>query len=291
MRLETFGQSVCHMISRRSALSWLGVSAAGASALNAFPAFAKARPVSRMRVLSLESFCVSDAGPVTHLRSYIADALLPCMKQMRASPRMCLEGIVAPHTPQTLLLAVYSSFSEMLEERARIASDPRVLRARAEIESAQVLDDVRSHLLIGSEESVRFPAQSALVKSGLFEVRTWHAPAWLEGPPSEVSSVLNRIGIHPIVAGATAAGEHLPRFTYIVPFDSLVARQQAWTRLDGDAQWMEMQRESIIRYGSGARRNSNRRERPSSRARRTRCFQFAYQRAAHDVCQQRRVAR
>lgn len=239
------------MISRRSALSWLGVSAAGAGALNAFPAFAKTRPASAMRVISLESFCVTDAGQAAHLRSYIADALLPCMDESCNRPRMCLEAVVAPHTPQTLLLAVYSSFNEMLEVRTRISSDPRVRRAWSGMESAQVLDDVRSHVLISSEESVRFPEEAAIVKSGLFEVRTWHAPSWREGPPPDVSSVLNRIGIRPIVAGATAAGEHLPRFIYVVPFDSLAARQQAWAKLDGDAQWREMQRESISSCGSG----------------------------------------
>ena len=241
------------MISRRSALSWLGLSAAGAGALNAFSAFAKTRPANGKRVISLESFCVTDTSQVTHLRSYIADALLPCMEQLRNSPKMCLEAIVAPHTPQTLLLSVYPGFNEMLEERARIASDPRVSRARKEIETSQVLADVRSQVLVASEESVRLPAESAFAKSGLFEVRTWHAPAWREGPSPEVGSVLTRIGIHPIVGGATAAGEHLPRFTYVVPFDSLAARQQAWARLDGDTQWTEMQRESITRYGSGVR--------------------------------------
>lgn len=241
------------MISRRSALSWLGVSAAGAGALNAFRAFAKTRPANGTRVIASESFCVTDAGQMTYLRSYIADALLPSMAQLRNIPRMCLEAIVAPHTPQTLLLAVYPGFNEMLEVRTRIASDPRISCARAEIESSQVLDDVRSDVLIVSEESARFPAESAFDKSALFEVRTWHAPAWREGPPPEVCSVLSRIGIHPIVAGATAAGEHLPRFTYVLPFDSLAARQHAWARLDGDAQWAEMQRESITRYGSGVR--------------------------------------
>ena len=240
------------MISRRSALSWLGMSAAG-TAFNAFSAFAKTRPANGTRVIASESFCVTDAGQATHLRSYIADALLPCMEQLCDSPRICLEAIVAPHAPQTLLLAVYPSFNEMLEVRTRIASDPRVNCARAEIESSQVFDDVRSDVLIVNEESVRFPEESAFAKSALFEVRTWHAPGWREGPPPEVSSVLSRNGIHPIVAGATAAGEHLPRFTYMVPFDSLAARQQAWARLDGDVQWTKMQRESITRYGSGVR--------------------------------------
>src|SRR5579864_1670834 len=251
---KTFGERRVHMISRRSALYWLGVSAGGAGALNTFPAFAKnTRPENGTRVIACESFCVTDAGQASHLRSYIAEVLLPCMDQLRNSPQMCLEAVVAPHTPQTLLLTVYSGFNEMLEQRARIASDPSVCRAWAGIESAQVLDDVRSHVLIVNEQSVRFPAASASVKSGLFEVRTWHAPAWRGGPAPEVSSVLRRLGIDPIVAGATVAGEHLPRFTYVVPFESLAARQHAWDRLDGDAQWMEMQRESITRFGSGAR--------------------------------------
>jgi hypothetical protein len=230
------------------------MSASGAGALNTFSAFAKTkRPGNGTRVISFESFCVTNADQLLHLRSYIADTLLPCMDQLSNTPRMCLEAIVAPHTPQTLMLTVYTSFNEMLDVRARIASDTRVRRACAGIESAQVLDDVRAHALIVSEELVRFPAESAFVKSGLFEVRTWHAPAWRGELAPKVSSVLSRIGVDPIVAGATVAGEHLPRFTYVVPFDSLASRQQAWARLDEDAQWMEMQRESITRFGSGVR--------------------------------------
>src|SRR6478609_12088578 len=181
------------MISRRSALYWLGVSAGGAGALNTFSAFAKnKRPESGTRVIACESFCVSDAGQVPHLRSYIGDTLLPCMGQSRNTPRMCLEAIVAPHTPQTLLLTVYSSFDEMLKERARIASDSRVRRAWAGIESAQVLDDVRSQVLMVNAESVRLP-EPAVAKPRLFEVRTWHAPAWRGGAAPEVGSVLSRI--------------------------------------------------------------------------------------------------
>jgi len=240
------------MISRRSVLCWLGVSAGGAGALNTFSFAKNTRPENGTRVIACESFCVTNPDQVPLLRSYIADTLLPCMRQSHNVPRMCLEAVVAPHVPQTLLLTVYSGFDEMLQVRARIASDSRVRRAWAGIESAQVLDDVRSQVLMVNAESVRLP-DSAMAKSGLFEVRTWHAPAWRGGAAPEVSSVLRRIGVDPIVAGATVAGEHLPRFTYVVPFDDMAARRQAWARLDEDAQWMEMQRESMNRFGSGAR--------------------------------------
>jgi len=240
------------MISRRSVLCWLGVSAGGAGALNTFSFAKNTRPENGTRVIACESFCVTNPDQVPLLRSYIADTLLPCMDQSHNVPRMCLEAVVAPHVPQTLLLTVYSGFDEMLQVRARIASDPHIRRAWAGIESAQVLDDVRSQVLMVNAESVRLP-DSAMAKSGLFEVRTWHAPAWRGGAAPEVSSVLRRIGVDPIVAGATVAGEHLPRFTYVVPFDDMAARRLAWARLDEDAQWMEMQRESITRFGSGAR--------------------------------------
>ena len=242
------------MITRRSALYWLGVSAGGAGALNSLSAFAKnTRSENGTRAIACQSFCVTDAGQAQHLRSYISETLLPCMDQLRNSPKMCLEAVVAPHTPQTLLLTVYSSLDEMLEERARIAADARIRRAWAQIESAQVLDDVRTQVLIVNQGSVRFPAERASVNSRLFEVRTWHAPAWRGGQAPEVGSALSRIGLDPIVAGATVAGEHLPRFTYVFPFESLITRQQTWARLDADAQWKEMQRESIARFGSSAR--------------------------------------
>jgi hypothetical protein len=157
-----------------------------------------------------------------------------------------MDAVVAPHTPQAALLAVFSSFDEMLEVRASLASSPRVRQARAELESARVLADVRSQVLVASRESLQFPADLKFIQTGVFEVRSYDAPAWHEGPPTRVITVLGRAGIHPIVNAATAAGEHIPRFTYVIPFASLAEREQAWTRLDADPEWIALHRESAV---------------------------------------------
>ena len=162
----------------------------------------------------------------------------------RLCPSVCLDAIVAPHTPQAVVLAVFSSFDEMLETRARLASSPGVRKARAELESARVLEEVRSQVLVVSQESLRFPADLKPLHTGVFEVRSYDAPAWHGGEPAGVVAVLRRAGIHPIINAATAAGEHIPRFTYVIPFASLAAREQAWTRLEHDADWIELQQES-----------------------------------------------
>jgi len=242
------------MISRRALLSWLGASA-GACAVSAgspLSAVTSARSAPGTRVLNLESFCIAhgnqnqNQNQDARLYAYLADTLLPRMHELYEGPGLCLHAIVAPHTPQAVLLTAFSSFDEMLETRARLASSPGIRQARAELESARVLEEVRSQVLVVSQESLRFPADLKSFQTGVFEVRSYDAPAWHEGEPAGVVAALRRAGIHPIVNAATAAGEHIPRFTYVIPFASLAAREQAWTRLDADPEWIDMQRESAV---------------------------------------------
>jgi hypothetical protein len=40
-----------------------------------------------------------------------------------------------------------------------------------------------------------------------------------------------------LILTASAAGEHLPPFTYLVSFENLAARQEAWAKLDADSAW------------------------------------------------------
>jgi hypothetical protein len=184
------------------------------------------------------------------LHAYLGGALLPFMNEIHSHPKIFLDAIVAPHMPQAILLAVFSSFDEMLDIRGRIANHPGVRQARADLESANVLDEVRSQVLIAPQDSLRFPADSNRLKTGVFELRSYHAPAWHGGPPARVNAVFSRAGIRPILNASTAASEHTPRFSYLIPFESLAARQEAWARLDADAEWIDMQGESIARHGS-----------------------------------------
>jgi len=94
---------------------------------------------------------------------------------------------------------------------------------------------------------LRIPVDADRLKDGIVEVRCYDAPAWHGAPPPQVASAFRRAGIYPIVSAAVAASEHMPRFTYVIPFESLAARQDAWARLDFDPEWIEMQREHAKR--------------------------------------------
>jgi hypothetical protein len=194
----------------------------------------------------LESFCIAHGKHGAPVHAYLAETLLPRMDEIHQGARLCLDAIVAPHTPQTAVLAVFSSFDEMLDVRARLAASPRIRQARTELESARVLAEVRSQVLVVGQESLRFPAELKSFPDGVLEVRSYDAPAWHDGQPVRVMAALGRAGIHPIVNAATAAGEHMPRFTYVIPFANLAAREQAWATLDADPEWIDMQQESAV---------------------------------------------
>src|SRR5215472_11110070 len=165
------------MISRRVLLSLLGASA-GACAVSAgspLSAVTGARSPKGTGVVNLESFCIAHGNHDRRVHAYLADTLLPRMDEIHVGPRLCLDAIVAPHTPQAALLTVFSSFDEMLDIRARLASSSRIRQARADLESARVLHEVRSQVLVVSQQSLRFPAHLKSLQTGVFEVRSYDA--------------------------------------------------------------------------------------------------------------------
>jgi hypothetical protein len=126
----------------------------------------------------------------------------------------------------------------MIATRGKLAAHPGIQRARADLESGEVpvVEQAQTQILIANRDSLRFDRRPAQRETGVFELRSYRAPAWRNQPPAAVQGAFRRAGIHPILS-ASAAGEHLPRFTYLVAFESLAARQETWARLDADSEW------------------------------------------------------
>jgi len=237
-----------HM-NRRTLLSWLGAFVAGTVA--PLSTMAGTRRQKRVGILSLETLGVAHADQMPQLHAYLEGALLPVLHRIHEGPKLVLEAIVAPRTPQALLLTGFASFEEMLDIRGRITADWATRQSRADLESVPILDHVQSQvLLIDPESLLRLPPASKPLETGVFEIRSYHAPGSHEAPPENLAAVLNRAGIHPLLEASTGVGEHLPRFTYLIPFASLAARQDAWASLETNPEWLNLQRESLVRHGA-----------------------------------------
>jgi hypothetical protein len=219
-------------MNRRTWLSSLGMSAAGS--LAALSAVTDSQSNQRSWTLSLESFRVSTADQMARLHSYLSGAFLPYLAQVHQGPKMFLEAIVAPHTPQALVITAFPSFDAMIQIRNKVAAHPGVQQARADLESGD------SQILVTAADSPQFHDAPGRWRNGIFELRSYRAPTWRNEPPAAAGAALRRARIDPMLT-ASAAGEHLPRFAYLVPFDNLAARQEAWSRLDADPEWSRLE--------------------------------------------------
>lgn len=88
---------------------------------------------------------------------------------------------------------------------------------------------------------VRLPATLTIttsspekVRRGLWELRTYRvvAPRFA----TNVAAVFPRAGIHPVLSGTANAD-----LTYLIPFETLTARERAWTLLNADPGWSSLQ--------------------------------------------------
>ena len=219
-------------MNRRNWLFSVGLPAAGS--LAGLPATADSQAKKQSWVLSLESFRVNDAQQMTRLHSYLGGTFLSYLAQVHRGPKMFLDAIVAPHTPQAMAVTAFRSFDEMIEIRNKVAAHPGIQRARADLECGE------SQILVTGADSLQFHEGPHRRRGGIFELRSYLAPAWRDRPPAATGAAFRRAGIDPILT-ASAAGEHLPRFTYLVPFENLAARQEAWARLDADSEWSGLQ--------------------------------------------------
>lgn len=67
----------------------------------------------------------------------------------------------------------------------------------------------------------------------LFELRVYQSTA-----PARLSAIFRRHGIRPLMEGTGA---------FLIPFDSLAAREKAWRELGADPEWAEARGESALR--------------------------------------------
>jgi hypothetical protein len=99
------------------------------------------------------------------------------------------------------------------------------------------------------------PLSAPPARPRIFEIRVYHSPtSWQlaalhERFANQEIKIFHRVGVHPILYGSTVFGPNLPNLTYVIPFDSLGAREKAWDGFGADPEWRKVSRESAEKNG------------------------------------------
>jgi len=212
---------------------------------------------ARTRFYVVEQYFLEQGTQPTRIHDFFSKALLPAMDRVHKGPKIFLEAVMAPHLPQVVAIFGLQSCDQVWTISRALFSDKEFNRAFDQWESGDApYVSASASLLEATEFSPEIVVpEKPPAAPRMFELRTYHSPTarqWkllqqrFAGPEIKI---FHRVGVNPILYASTVFGANRPNLTYLIPFDTLAAREKAWNAFAADEEWVRVRKESIDRGG------------------------------------------
>ncbi len=220
------------------------------------PAALSAEGEGKTRFYVVEQYLLEQGSQPARIHDFFSKALLPAMNRVHKGPKIFLDAVIAPHMPMVTVITGVESAEQIWTISKALFGDKAFSKAFDEWEAGEPpYVSVNCSLL----EATRFSPEIAISeKPGaprIFEWRTYHSPtarqlkALQERFAGPEIQIFHRSGIHPVLYTTTLFGENRPNLTYLIPFESLGAREKAWAAFSADPEWVRVRKESVDQYG------------------------------------------
>jgi hypothetical protein len=221
------------------------------------PAAAAAAETPRTRFYLLEQFFLEQGSQPTRIHDFFSKAFLPSLQKIHKGPKIFLDAVMAPHLPQVACIIGLSSVDEVWSLSKSLFADRQFSKAFDEWEAGEApCVSSSATLLEATDYSPEIVApQQPPASPRVFELRVYHPSTARQlkllherfsGPEIKI---FHRSGMNPLFYSTTVFGGMRPNLTYLIPFDTLAAREKAWNAFSGDEEWVRVRRESIERGG------------------------------------------
>jgi hypothetical protein len=235
-------------MNRRKFAAVAGIAAAGV--------LGRAQSAEKIRFLALDTWQLKNGSEVTRLNDWLGNNLVPAVSKLTPGPVLVLEAVFAPRVPQIMMLTGYSSFEQIAATQDKLNSDAALKAAYEKIEAVtEPLYETRTTSILEPTPYSPAIAVEKRDKARYYEVRIYHAPTeWqfralhdrMLGPVAKLFKVH---GIEPLFYSTTRVGPNMPNITYMIPWDSLAAREKAWDAFGADPEWVKARKDSIDKSG------------------------------------------
>jgi len=220
-------------------------------------AVAAADEPARTRFYVIEQYFMEQGSQPARIHDFFSKALLPAMERVHKGPKLFLESVLAPHMPQVVAIFGVQSCEQIWSISKALFADKDFTKAFDLWEAGETPYVSASATLL---EATEFSPEIALPEKPpatprVFEIRSYHSPTARQakmlherfaGPEIKI---FHRSGVHPILYGSVVFGANRPNLTYVIPFETLAAREKAWAAFGGDEEWIRVRKESVDRGG------------------------------------------
>jgi hypothetical protein len=229
-----------------------GLPALMPAALAASPADAP-----RTRFYVFEQYFLEQGTQPARINEFFSKALLPAMDRIHKGPKIFLEAVMAPHLPQVAAIFGIESPEQVWSISKALFADKDFSKAFDQWEAGEApyLSSIAS-LLEATDYSPEIAVpEKPPAAPRVFELRIYHSPTARQNKAlhqrfsgAEIK-IFHRVGVNPILYTTTVFGANRPNLTYLIPFDTLAAREKAWAAFAADEEWVRVRQESIDRSG------------------------------------------
>jgi hypothetical protein len=202
------------------------------------------KPVYEMLIFKMKT---GDQGK--RMEEWAANYLMPMSKELNIGPIGVFKAAIADYTPHMMFIIEHPGMGQIQKIWQKAMVDPRWREGVKQMEKDDVpaYESYEARLLQATSYSP--PLSNAVGKSDkprLFEFRVYHAPTFrqlgalskrFKGPEIKL---FHKSGIHPILYAHTMYGPDMPNLAYLMPFDSLSAREKAWAKFRQDPEWSKV---------------------------------------------------
>jgi hypothetical protein len=217
---------------------------------------ARAADEKKTRYYAFDRYRLQQGTQTARVHEWLSNAIIPRMSKLNAGPIIVLEAVIAPHTPEVVMITGFQKFDDIQTVQTKLGADPDLQAAYKKFETGS--EPPFESLATAVLEATAYSPEVAIEKHPkprYFEIRQYHSPTWSQlralherfaGPEIKV---FHKVGIFPILYTSTLIGDNMPNLTYLIPFDSLAAREKAWDAFAVDPDWIKARKESIDRSG------------------------------------------
>jgi len=221
-----------------SASASAGLAAAGASA------------AAKASFFELRYFRLRNGSQVQKTNDFLSKTYLPAAQRAGVGPVGFFGSLIAEQGPFALVLSAYPSLNAFAEAGERMAADKEFQKGFEAFNSLGELSYIRmeSSLLRGFPgwSEVTPPPTTSGRAARIFELRIYESNNLKAGKrkikmfDDGEAAIFKRLGMNPVFFGETIVGPHMPNLTYMLAFDSLAHREEAWKKFGADPEWQKM---------------------------------------------------
>lgn len=201
-------------------------------------------------IFELRTYYLRTGPQVQRTSDFLAKHFLPAAQRAGAGPSGFFSAIIAEQSPFVLVVSSYSSLASMETTAEKMAADKEFQKGFDEYNSMTEPGYVRmeSSLLraFDSIPSIEVPPIEAGRAPRIFELRTYEAHN-VKASKRKIKmfddaeiAIFRRCKMRPVFFGETIVGRNLPNLTYMLAFDDLTARDQAWKTFGADPEWQKL---------------------------------------------------